>query len=864
VSSLSIPQNELRDLYQENSARIQRAFAENRDGRAATAQRTELVDSLALRLWQSIICEGGEPPKFALIALGGYGRRMLFPHSDIDLLFLHESASGEQALRDPVRRFSQELWDLRLRLSPATRTLAECDRFDPNNTEFTISLLDCRFLAGDRELFTRLREKLLPKLIMREYQALVENLTEVTRGRHRKFGNTVFHLEPNLKDGPGGLRDYNVLNWLALLAGVERLERWPEENSILPPGQRATLEAAFDFLTTVRCFLHFRFGRDDNMLSWEAQADAARQHMGLVRADPVDAAGWMRVYFQQARDVFRMTGQILEELPARKSSLYRQVQNWRSRVSNADFSVVDSRIFLQQPSGLHDPEMLLRLFEFQAHHGLKLSAATEQRVAQILPSLVLHPPQGAGVWRKLREVLLGTHAAEALRSMHSLHVLTLLLPEFAKIDALVIRDYYHRFTVDEHTFVAIEGLHRLERSDLPEWQQHFAELLFELERPELLFLGLLLHDVGKGVPGVEHVGASVDIAERCLERLDLDPAERETVLFLIASHLDVSAALRRDVFDPETIRQFSGKVGTPERLKMLTLLTYADIQAVNPEALTPWKADSVWQLYIASANHLNRSADQRLHTELEDEQTARIRALAPTLGKKLRDFLEGLPERYLRTYPAKEIVQHLQMADQLGKDPVQLHLSMGRHWYELTVITLDRPRLFARVAGVLAAWGMNIVKANAFSDQAGVVVDSFYFTDPYRTLELNLPEWDRFQRSLGDVLHEEDSLERLMKSRMRPPRSGAVKVKIETRISLDDAASTHSTLLEVITQDRAGLLHRIASRLAEDNCNIEIALIDTEGQMVIDVFYLTVDGRKLSPVLQEKLRRELVSDLGSL
>jgi [protein-PII] uridylyltransferase len=188
---------------------------------------------------------------------------------------------------------------------------------------------------------------------------------------------------------------------------------------------------------------------------------------------------------------------------------------------------------------------------------------------------------------------------------------------------------------------------------------------------------------------------------------------------------------------------------------------------------------------------------------------------------------------------------------------------MGRHWYELTVVTLDKPRLFARIAGVLAAWGMNIVKANAFSDQAGVVVDSFYFTDPYRTLELNLPEWDRFQRSLGDVLREEDSLERLMKSHIHPSREGSVKVKVETRISFDDDASAQSTLLEVIAQDRPGLLYRITSRLAQEKCNIEIALIDTEGQMAIDVFYLTSEGGKLSGPQREKLLQQLAGDLSS-
>ena len=270
------------------------------------------------------------------------------------------------------------------------------------------------------------------------------------------------------------------------------------------------------------------------------------------------------------------------------------------------------------------------------------------------------------------------------------------------------------------------------------------------------------------MPGTNHVVTSLEIAHKCLDRLGLEAADREVISFLIGCHLEISAVLRRDIYDPATIQGFTEKMGTPERLKMLCLLTYADIKAVNPEALTPWKAENVWQLYIAAANCMSRTADQRLHADGEkDETVARLQMLAPKMAKKIKPFLEGLPKRYLRTYRPEEVLRHMEMAGKLSEDPVQLHLERGRHWFELTLVTQDRPFLFAKLAGSLAAWGMNIVKADAFSNAVGVVVDTFFFTDRFRTLELNLPEWGRFQRSVADVLNGEADLERMLRDRLR-------------------------------------------------------------------------------------------------
>ena len=851
---------ELRASLGDESARIQRQFQATGDGRSAVAQRTRLIEEILQRLWRDIIsADLSSPPNISLVATGGFGRAWLFPYSDIDLLFLFGDRDAEQAFRDPVRRLSQELWDLRLKLSPASRSLAECDRFDASNTEFTISLLDCRYLAGDRDLFRRLHDKIIPKLVMRESKALLQGLAEVTRERHGKHGLTLYHLEPNLKEAPGGLRDCNVANWLALISAIDKLHDWPEASSLRAP-VRKQLDAALDFLMSARCFLHFRYGRDDNTLSWEAQDEAAARKIGAADSAELSAADWMRIYFSHARAVQRTVMQLLEEIPEAWSALYRQVQSWRSRLSTADFSVVDGLIFLQQPTALQDPEVLLRLFHFMAHHGLKLSTTTEYRIEQALPALAATPPRGAELWLYLQETLLQPYAADALRAMHSLRLLPLLLPELKLIDSLVVRDFYHRFTVDEHSFLAIESLHRLKQSQ-SEWDKRYAELLGELEEPELLHLALLLHDTGKGVPTSNHVEASLEIANRAMDRLDVDPKERTEIQFLIANHLEMSAALRRDIFNPETVAVFAEKVGTPERLKLLCLLTYADIKAVNPEALTPWKAENVWQLYMATENHLNRSADQRVHADVNDEKLARLRSLAPVAGNKFKAFLEGFPQRYLLMHTADEVLRHLQMAELLGNDPVQVELKRGRHWYELTLVTRDRPFLFAALAGVLAAWGMNIVKANAFSNEAGTVVDTLHFTDRFRTLELNLSEWARFKNSVMSVLLGEADLEKMLRDRQRSEKGAIAKVKVETKIDFDDSCSSTSTLVQVIAQDRPRLLHRIASSLSDQECNIEIALIDTEGQMAIDTFYLTSGGKKLSVEHQKQVEKALLEEL---
>ena len=396
-------------------------------------------------------------------------------------------------------------------------------------------------------------------------------------------------------------------------------------------------------------------------------------------------------------------------------------------------------------------------------------------------------------------------------------------------------------------------------------ERRLAEIFSELEQPELLFLALLFHDVGKGLSAHDHVLASLGAVEGVFARLHLAEEDRELVRFLIRSHLEMSATLlRRDIFDPETVRAFAESIGSAERLKLLCLLTYADIKSVNPEALTPWKTEMLWRLYAAAANDLVRSVDdRRVAAAAGLARSEQIhQSLAPAIPREeVTTFLEGFPRRYVETHSPAEIGVHLTAARRLQDSPVELRLVPRGHSSELTVITRDHPRLFARLSGALAGWGMNILKADAFANRAGIVVDMFRFADPFRTLELNAIEIERFLAGVRDVLTGAASLEALLGGRLRHGAPLRPKAPITAEVRFDNSYSSHSTLLELVARDRPGLLYEISSALADGGCNIEVALVDTQGEKAIDVFYLTRNGEKLETQQQDELRRVLLQRL---
>lgn len=797
--------------------------------------RTSAVDAITTAAAASL-AEEISPP-FAIAAVGGYGRRELFPHSDVDLLLFVEAEAQLEGIKEPLSKFLRSLWDAGLRASHSVRTIPECCTLNEQNVELHISLLDLRFLAGDHALFTNLEQR-LAAFYQRHGRTLSRHLNELARQRHSKFNNTVYHLEPNIKEAPGAIRDIHFLKWISQLE--------PQHTAISDSYRE--LETAKDFLYELRSFLHVETGRDNNQLNFEMQDEAALK-LGGPAMQPEQ---WMRLYYQHARRVWQSTLRAIEYIDAQDASLVRQFRDWRSRLSTSEFTISRERVFLRNAAEtLASPDAVLRLFTFVARHGVALSWDAQRRLSASAGDLEAAFHKSPVRWPAWREFLSQPHAALALHQMQEAGVLSAAIPEWRSIDSLVVRDFYHRYTVDEHTLVTIESIDALPSTEEAPLRR-LRDLLLEEDEPAVLRFALLFHDIGKGTRPGDHVRGSLETVEHVMDRLAMPDSAREKVLLLIEQHLVLSLIMNgRDLDDPATARFLTAKIATQEDLRRLALLTYADISAVNPTAMSPWRLEQLWRVYLAGKQQLTRElAQNRIHG------AANLLPGAP-ISPALSQFLEGLPTRYLRTHTRAQIEHHFELDQKRKRDGVAIEITPESGAYLLTVIAADQPGLFASLCGSLASFGMNIVKAEAAANSSGSALDLIQFTDPVRTLELNPSEINRLEWTVQCVVKGTTSVTDLLKRRRPAPRPtrGARIVPV---IRFNNEASDTATLIDFAGEDRPGLLYDLASAISSTECNIELVMIGTEAHKALDVFYVTCNRQKLDDGLQEHLMTELI------
>jgi [protein-PII] uridylyltransferase len=782
------------------AAAVEKALTLFRDESVADAYRT--------------VVKSAFPQGVAMLASGAYGRGHTFPYSELDIVLLADSTKRGEALRDRLPEFVRLLWNAGLRPNTAVHTVAECLEAVERASVIAFSLLDQRFLEGDRVLYNQLDAK-FPLTLSLHREKMRQRLCEATRARHAAHENTPCHAEPDVKEGPGGLQDVRALGWLARLK-TEKVERSGELN-------RAVAGVA-----SVRCFLHYRAEGDHNTLDFEAQASLAQQKFAPAA----------REYFHCARTIFNETRRAVDEAERSESSLLENFREYRSRLSNQEFTVSRERLLLRNPAHLAgDPMLLLRLLEFIGRHGVLPSSETERRLEASRELLVSWCAQPRPLWNSLKVTLASPHAGMALRTLYSTGLLRAILPEWEAIEGLVNSEF--RYTVDEHTLRTTEAVFELGGTVNPERppeRQRFAVLLSEVDDAALVVFALLFHDMGD---------EAAERARTAGMRMEMPAEAREVVEFQILHRSDLSDAMTgRDLDDPATVRLLSERVGTTERLRLLAVATYARMVTHSAVDKVAWRLDQLWRTYSATQHELLR--------ELETDRIEQVpRDLPGNAG-----FVRGFPLRYLRAHSPAEIQEHLQLFEQSRPTGVAVKLQPLEGAYRITIVARDKPSLFASFAGAISSFGLDILKAEAFSNATGVIMDTFVVADPKRMLQFNPSEADRLSDLLQRIALGRTDAQKLLRGR---PLPDAGRRTDPPRVQFDSEACPTATLVEIDAEDRPGLLYSLATVFSSSACNIDIVLVDTKGHRAIDVFYVAHEGRKLPPELQARLREKLIN-----
>ena len=798
--------------------------------------------------------------RLAIVATGGHGRGLLAPFSDIDLLFIrpYKETPWDESVIEFILHM---LWDMGLKVGHATRSIPECVRLGKQDFTIRTSLLEARYLWGDRELFDELRRKFWSDIATGNGQDFVDAKLAERDERHRRHGESRYLVEPNVKDGKGGLRDLQTFYWIG-----KYLYHVEDTNDLVHHGvftkeEYKTFQKAEAFLWTVRCHLHYLAGRAEERLSFDMQPELAKRFgysdENLHRA----VERFMRSYFLVAKDVGDLTrifcAALEEQHRKARPSLRRLLPGFlKLRTPADDFYIEQGRLTARSGLFRENPINLIKLFHVADAKGVDIHPATLRNVTRQLDLIddnLRNDPQAN---RLFLDILCSRrNPDQALRRMNEAGVMGRLMPEFGRVVALMQFNMYHHYTVDEHLLMAVGNLARIERGDLRAELPLVSELIKRVKSREVLYVSILLHDMAKGLPG-DHSDLGAALAESICPRLGLSPSDTATVSWLVRHHLTMSdAAQKRDVSDPKTVQNFVEIVQTPERLRLLLILTVADIRAVGPGVWNGWKSQLLRELYF-EAETLMSGGDST------PARSARIEDAKRDLEARLKDFPEAARrhavtrhyDAYWLAFDADELefqARLMKTADEKGEKLALGALADPSNTVtDIVIYTPDHPGLFSRLAGAISVSNGSIVGAKIFTTSDGYALDVFRVQDASGGPFGDGGRIERLRQTIAKTLAGE-ILPRAVFAKRAPGRRASA-FKTRSRVIFDNEASTVSTVIEVESLDRVGLLYEITRTLFVTGLSISSAIVATYGELAVDVFYIR-DGFGHKVVHPERL-----------
>ena len=878
-------------------------------GREVCRARAAILDVLLRYLWDaakgSLSAQAQkEFPPLALVALGGYGRAELNPFSDIDFMFLHDGqvvAAGRKPLPHLAKLIDgilYPLWDLGLKVGHSVRSIADCVSVANSDMQSKTSLIEARLITGSDVLFKKFQKALLSKAIGGHVEEYIAMRIDDQAARRAKYGNSASMQEPNLKNGCGGLRDYQNLLWMTFFKYGTRSLAELQKQEFVSAAERRQLEAAYDFLLRVRTEMHYHTNRATDVLS-KALQPAIAHNLGYAERSPSKRIErFMRELYTHFRNIFIITRTLEQRMKlvpepglisSKISSLKALIPGTRKKKEvqepvdgfefiNGEIYAASNRVFRDQP------RRLMRVFLYAQQRGFRLHPDLAQLIRKELALADRAFLNDQHVRETFLEILgQRGNVAPILRAMHEVGLLGKYVPEFGKLTCLVQHEFYHQYTADEHTLMCLEQVDRIWEATAPP-ADAYTPLLQKLERPVLLYLALLLHDTGKPDGHGKHAEVGANIAMRVARRLRLDGTASHVLRVLVENHLMMAViSQRRDLEDPLVIRNFATVVQNPETLELLTLLTFADAQATSDKLWNGFKDALLWQLHnkalpllIGGTEFVRAEEKQR---ELLMEEVNRL-ALGHITPEELEAHFATLPPRYFQIYTAREIfedvlVAHRFMRLQISEEDSPLapvinwHNEPDRGYNSVKVCTWDRAGLFTKIAGSVSSLGLNILSAQIFTRTDGIVLDEYFVTDARSGSLADRDQRDEFEKLLNRALTGEPVDFHALIARhkiTRPLYQAYTGEQMPTLIRFDNEASETRTLIEIETEDRVGLLYAISEVLSSFSLDISAAKILTEKGAAIDSFYVReLDGGKiLAPDRQKTIERDLQAAIRAL